>query len=234
MLELRGLGKKFGSKSILKNLNLKVPPGQICVLLGPNGAGKSTLLRILCTISRPSKGDALVGKRSIVEEPVDVRKSIGVVLHEMMLYEDLTAAENLYFFAHLHGLKDVHRRVDEMLKRVNLFHRRDDRVGEFSRGMKQRVSVARALIGDPKVLLLDEPFTGLDVKSKDQVSAMLSKAASNGVTIMMTGHDAETAHDLAHRLLVLIDGRLQYDELRTSVSKSEFVQKYRELVGAVK
>ncbi len=234
MLDLRSLGKKYGGKSVLKNLDLKVPPGQMCVLLGPNGAGKSTLLRLLCTISRPSGGDALVGKCSIVDEPIEVRKSIGVVLHEMMLYEDLTAAENLYFYARLHGLKDIDRRVDEMLKRVNLFHRKDDRVGEFSRGMKQRISVARALLGDPKVLLLDEPFTGLDVKSKDQVGAMLSEAASKGVTILMTGHDAEAAHDLAHRLLVLVDGKLQYDQPRSSVSKSEFVKKYRELVGAAK
>jgi len=232
MLELRDLSKKYGGKFALKRLNLNVPPGQLCILLGPNGAGKSTLLRILCTLTRPSGGDALISNHSVIEEPTDVRRSIGAVLHEMLLYEDLTAAENLRFYSRLYGVPSEEKRIDDMLARLNLLHRKNDRVGDFSRGMKQRMSIARALISSPKVLLLDEPFTGLDVKSKDQVSSMLTEAVTGGATILMTAHDPDMAHDLGHRLLVLVDGKLQYDRQKTSVSKTDFVSEYKRMAGA--
>ncbi len=232
MLELRDLSKKYGGKFALKGLNLKVPPGQLCILLGPNGAGKSTLLRILCTLTRPSGGDALIGNHSVIEEPTGVRRSIGAVLHEMLLYEDLTAAENLRFYSRLYGVPSEEKRIDDMLARLNLLHRKNDRVGDFSRGMKQRMSIARALISSPKVLLLDEPFTGLDVKSKDQVSSMLTEAVAGGATILMTAHDPDMAHDLGNRLLVLVDGKLRYDQQKTSVSKTNFVSEYKRMAGA--
>lgn len=232
MLELRDLSKKYAGKFALKGLNLKVPSGQLCILLGPNGAGKSTLLRILCTLTRPSAGDALINSHSITEEPIDVRRSIGAVLHEMLLYEDLTAAENLRFYSRLYGVPSEEKRIDDMLARLNLLHRKNDRVGDFSRGMKQRMSIARALISGPKVLLLDEPFTGLDVKSKDQVSSMLTEAVAGGATILMTAHDPDMAHDLGHRLLVLVDGKLKYDQQKTSVSKTDFVSEYKRMAGA--
>jgi len=232
MLELRDLSKKYGGKFALKGLNLKVPSGQLCILLGPNGAGKSTLLRILCTLTRPSGGDALISNHSVIEEPTDARRSIGAVLHEMLLYEDLTAAENLRFYSRLYGVPSEEKRIDDMLARLNLLHRKNDRVGDFSRGMKQRMSIARALISSPKVLLLDEPFTGLDVKSKDQVSSMLTEAVTGGATILMTAHDPDMAHDLGHRLLVLVDGKLKYDQQKTSVSKTDFVSEYKRMAGA--
>ena len=232
MLELRGLSKKYGGKYALKSLDLRIQTGQFCILLGPNGAGKSTLLKVLSTLNRVSGGDASVDNHSVVEEPVEVRRSIGVVLHETLLYEDLTAAENLQFYARLSGVESADKIIDEMLSRLGLLHRRNDKVGDFSRGMKQRLSIARALINGPKILLLDEPFTGLDVKSRDQVSAMLKEAAAAGTTILMTAHDPEMAHELGNRLLVMVDGKMQYDRPTASVSKSDFVSEYKRLAGA--
>ena len=232
MLELRGLTKKYGGKAVLRGLNLEVPTGQMCVLLGPNGAGKSTLIRILCTLTRPSTGEVIIDGRSTVEEPAEARRAIGAVLHETLLYEDLTAAENIRFYSRLFGMRTDDKGIDELLGRVGMLHRRNDRVGEFSRGMKQRMAIARAMVGTPKLMLLDEPFTGLDVRSKDQVSSMLAEAASKGTTVLMTAHDPEMAHDLAQRLLVLVDGRIAYDREKASVSKADFVAEYRRLAGA--
>jgi ABC-type multidrug transport system ATPase subunit len=234
MLVLRDLGKRYGGKSALRGLNLNVEPGQLCVILGPNGAGKSTLLRLICTLSRPSSGDAVVGGHSVLDDPVEVRKLAGVALHETLLYEDLTAAENLEFYSRLLGVSSEKSVIDEMLSRVELLHRRNDMVGTFSRGMKQRLSIARAMLGSPKVLLLDEPFSGLDIKARGQVSSMLTQAIADGATILLTAHDPELGYDLGHRLLVLVDGTLVYDREKSAVSKGEFVEEYRKLVGAIK
>jgi len=232
MLDVKGLTKKYGGKSILRGIDLKVPPGQICILLGPNGAGKSTLIRILCTLTRASGGEVIIDGHSVAEEPAKARRMIGAVLHETLLYEDLTAAENLRFYSRLFGVSAGEKDIDEMLTRVNLLHRRNDRVGDFSRGMKQRMAIARAMVSGPKLMLLDEPFTGLDIKSKEQVSGLISGAATTGAAILMTAHDPEMAHDLAHRLLVLVDGKLAFDREKTSVSKVDFVAEYRRLAGA--
>ncbi len=234
MLRVRGMSKRYGGKYALRRMNLEVPDGQICVLLGPNGAGKSTLLRLLSTLARPSDGDALIDDYSVNTDRAEVRKSIGVAMHETLLYEDLTAYENLHFYSRLMGGDVEDAYIDAVLKRVFLLHRRNDKVGSFSRGMKQRLSIARALINDPKVLLLDEPFSGLDVKSQDLVSSMLTEAASNGAIVLLTAHDPDMGHDLGERLLVLVDGKLRYDRMKASVGKGEFVEEYRKLAGATK
>jgi heme exporter protein A len=204
------------------------------VILGPNGAGKSTLLRLICTLSRPSSGDAMIGGHSVLDDPVGVRKLVGVAVHETLLYEDLTAAENLEFYSRLLGVSSGESVIDEMLSRVELLHRRNDRVGTFSRGMKQRLSIARAMLGSPKVLLLDEPFSGLDIKARGQVSSMLTQAIAGGATVLLTSHDPELGHDLGHRLLVLVDGKLVYDKEKTAVSRGDFVEEYKKLAGATK
>jgi len=234
MLVLRDLGKRYGGKPALRGLNLNVEPGQLCVILGPNGAGKSTLLKLICTLSRPSNGDAVVGGHSVLDDPVEVRKLVGVALHETLLYEDLTAAENLEFYSRLLGVSSEKSVIDEMLSRVELLHRRNDRVGTFSRGMKQRLSIARAMLGSPKVLLLDEPFSGLDIKARGQVSSLLTQAIADGATVLLTAHDPELGYDLGHRLLVLVDGALVYDKEKTAVSRGDFVEEYKKMVGATK
>jgi heme exporter protein A len=234
MLVLRDLGKRYGGKPALRGLNLNVEPGQLCVILGPNGAGKSTLLRLICTLSRPSSGDAVIGGHSVLDNPVEVRKLVGVALHETLLYEDLTAAENLTFYSHLLGVPSEESVIDEMLSRFGLLHRRNDRVGTFSRGMKQRLSIARAMLGSPKVLLLDEPFSGLDIKARGQVSSLLTQAIADGATVLLTAHDPELGYDLGHRLLVLVDGALVYDKEKTAVSRGDFVEEYKKMVGATK
>jgi len=155
MISAEKLGKTFQGKPVLRGLDLTVQPGELVVLQGANGAGKTTFIRILATLTRPTEGDALVGGSSIARDPREVRKNIGVMLHQPMLYADMTAMENMIFFADLAGLKNSRRNCERLLLQVALDPGSIKRVRSYSRGMLQRLSLARALITDPPVLLLD-------------------------------------------------------------------------------
>ena len=162
MIQVRGLVKNYGLNAALRGVDLHVPPGKFVALVGPNGAGKSTLLRIVATLLRPSEGEVKVGGWLFPHHAARVRRHIGLVSHQPLLYRDLSAAENLEFFARLYQLDEVQGRVEEALRKVGLFARQRDPVGGFSRGMVQRLTIARATLHEPDVLLLDEPYTGLD------------------------------------------------------------------------
>ena len=153
------LSKRFGDKSVLDELGLEISEGDSFALIGPNGAGKTTLVRILSTLTRPTSGTASVGGYDVVSDPEKVRQTIGVTSHNTFLYEDLTAKENLEFYGELYGLKkeEIEKKVDFLLKKANLRLRAHDLVRNFSRGMKQRLSIVRAIIHDPDILILDEP-----------------------------------------------------------------------------
>lgn len=172
MIEAKEVSKHFGRRKVLNSLDLKVGDGEIVALMGPNGSGKTTLLRILATLATPSGGDVLLQGRSVYEDPVPARRSIGVVGHSTYTYDDLTALENLRFYWSMNGLPGAQFEDAgaSMLRRVGLSHRMNDRAAVFSRGMRQRLAIARALIHSPKVLLLDEPFSSLDQKGVDILS----------------------------------------------------------------
>ena len=168
-IEARHLVKNFGSRRVLRGLDLVVNPGEIVALIGMNGAGKTTLMRILSTLSNPDAGRLLLNGIPVRENAVEVRRQIGAVLHAPMLYSNLTAAENLRFYCKLFDLKDADERIRASLETVNLAARGSDLVRTYSRGMQQRLAIARALIHQPRVLFMDEPYTGLDQASAERL-----------------------------------------------------------------
>ena len=201
------VARYFGRRKALSQVTFTCEAGDIIGLLGPNGAGKSTLLNILATLLSPSKGTIRYGTRTAAEGGAEVRASIGMLGHDLFLYPELTARENLTFFAQLYGLRDVPAAVDRALQQAGLTSRADDFVSGFSRGMRQRVALERALLHDPALVLLDEPFTGLDQASAAALVARLRERQHAGCLIILATHDLEIADGLITRPLFLIGGR---------------------------
>ena len=206
MIDIRSLVKTFGLKPVLRGLNLHLEAGDFVALLGPNGAGKTTLLRILASLARPSLGEVRLAGHRLPGEAAAVRRILGVVSHQPLLYGDLTAEENLRFYARLYSLPQAKRRIDEILEMVGLDRRRRDRVREYSRGMQQRLAIGRAVLHDPLILLFDEPHTGLDQEASAMLDGVLRQVAGRGRTVLMTSHDLLRAADLASRIDILSGG----------------------------
>src|SRR5688500_4514982 len=202
------VARYFGRRKALSNISFTCDPGEIVGLLGPNGAGKSTLLNILGTLLSPSKGTVTYGDRTASDGGADVRASIGMLGHDLFLYPELTARENLTFFGHLYGLPDVLRVVTNALEQSGLAARADDLVSGFSRGMRQRVALERALLHEPRLILLDEPFTGLDQASTAALVARLRDCQRAGCLIVLATHDLDVAEGLLTRAVYLKDGRM--------------------------
>ncbi|UCF08306.1 MAG: ABC transporter ATP-binding protein [Thermoplasmata archaeon] len=234
MIEIQNLQKKFGRKFVLNDLSLDVDKGDFLVLFGPNGAGKTTLIKILATLSRPSSGKVSINGHVMAEEPIEVRGSIGVISHNPFLYDDLTFGENLLFYQRMYGLKKDQKAVKGLADRVGLLHRLNDIVGNFSRGMKQRAAVARAVIHDPPVLLLDEPYTGLDFKAWGMLTDMLSGFHEEGKTVLLITHNVELGHGIGDRLACLINGRIAFDCKKKDIEMAAFKDRYQDLMEAKK
>ena len=211
-VEAVGLGKWIDDRPILREINLTIPAGQYIALVGGNGAGKTTLLKILSTLIAPSAGQLIVAGHEIPRHANAARARIGLVSHQSMLYRDLSARENLEFFARLHGVPDASRRANELLTRVGMIDRADDLVKTFSRGMTQRVSIARAVVNEPDIVLADEPFAGLDANGALAVEQMLADLHSAGKTIVLVNHDLTQSLRLVQRVIVLRGGRLALDQ----------------------
>ncbi len=213
IIAAEGLIKTFDVLPVLRGLTLHIEHGEFLALLGANGSGKSTLLRMLAGLSQPDSGTIRVGGWLLPREVAQVRAQIGLVSHKLLLYESLTARENLRFFGRLYNLKAAHlnAQIDALLKRVGLARRADDVVRTFSRGMAQRLSIARALLHDPSILLLDEPYTGLDQAAAAMLDALLGEAHAEGRTILMITHEIERAARLPSRVAILARGVLAFD-----------------------
>lgn len=206
MIEVHRLVKRFGPKLILRNLEFKVAQGEFVALLGPNGAGKTTFLRILSSLASPTLGEVRVAGYALPHQAAAVRRRLGVVSHQPLLYGDLTAEENLRFYGLMYGLPNLPGRINEILDLVGLAPRRRDLLRTFSRGMQQRLAIGRAVLHDPEVLLLDEPYTGLDQDACDMLDSVLRQVAARGRTVVMTSHDLVRTADLASRFDVLSRG----------------------------
>lgn len=208
------VSKIYDLRPVLKQISLTIPRGQFVTLLGPNGSGKSTLLRLLCGLTPPSKGTLSIGGWQIPREIQQVRAHIGLVSHKTLLYESLTGRENLRFFAGLYptATRDREARIKTLLERVGLSKRADQLVRTYSRGMQQRLSIARALLHAPDVLLFDEPYTGLDPEASGTLDALLQDAHAEGHTLVMTTHELDRAARLAQRALILHRGQVVADE----------------------
>lgn len=206
MIEVTKLTKRFGLKTILRNVDFQVSRGEFVALLGPNGAGKTTFLRILSSLSKPSYGTVKVAGHSLPNESSQVRAKLGVVSHLPLLYPELTAEENLQFYARMYGITNYQNRITEVLQLIGLENRRKDVVRTFSRGMQQRLSIGRAILHRPEIILFDEPYTGLDQDASAMLDDLLRSIASNGQTVVMTSHDLIRAESLATRFDVLSRG----------------------------
>lgn len=225
-LNVVDVARHYGRRKALSQISFTCQPGEIVGLLGPNGAGKSTLLNILATLLTPSKGRVEYGDRTIDQGGADVRALIGMLGHDLFLYPELTARENLEFFAQIYGVASVPAAVTTALANAGLADRGDDLVSGFSRGMRQRVALERALLHDPKVILLDEPFTGLDQASTAALVARLKDRQRAGCVIVLATHDLDVADGLLSRAIYLKDGRI----VGTDTESSDLAERYRRAI----
>jgi heme exporter protein A len=232
VIQVRRLVKRFGMKNVLRGLDFQVERGEFVALLGPNGAGKTTFLRILASLARPSLGEVQVAGFPLPAQAAAVRRRLGVVSHLPLLYGDLTADENLRFFGRMYGVEQLDGRIAEVLEMVGLAARRRDLVRTFSRGMQQRLAIARAILHDPDVLLLDEPHTGLDQDACNMLDKVLSEVGARGRTVVMTSHDLARAGDLASRFDVLSRGVIVASASSASLPPDQLLSFYRQAVAA--
>jgi heme exporter protein A len=232
MIEAHRLIKRFGVKVVLRNLEFQVAPGEFVALLGPNGAGKTTFLRILSSLSRPTLGEVHVAGFSLPHQAAEVRRELGVVSHLPLLYGDLSAEENLRFYGRMYGVADLSQRIHTVLEMIGLENRRRDLVRTFSRGMQQRLAIARAILHNPSVLLLDEPHTGLDQDACEMLDQVLLEVAAQGRTIVMTSHDLARAADLASRFDILTRGSIQASVQRSELAQDGLLAFYRQTLEA--
>lgn len=218
-ITVRDVWRFFGEFPALRDINLEIPSGRILALLGRNGAGKTTLLRVIAGLLRPSRGE--IRSAGLDSNRSNLHASIGIVGHGQWIYEDLTAAENLDFFARLYEIDDRREKIDSWLEATGLSTFRNARVNEFSRGMRQRLAIARAFLHNPPILLLDEPWTALDDRAMNLLSSLLREAHSRHDTIVVCSHQLRETLEIATDLAVLDRGRLVFtgqnsDELKAS------------------
>ncbi len=211
VIQVEALKKTYGHQAALKKVGFSADAGESVVIFGPNGAGKTTLIKIIATIIRPTAGRVRVNGLDPEAEPEAIRRSIGVITHQTFLYGNLTAYENLVFYARLYDVPDAATRIREMAQVVGLATRMEDRVSTFSRGMQQRLSIARALLHRPTVLLLDEPETGLDQQAITILREAMQLEAGVRRTILMTTHNMERGLEMSNRLLILSRGTICHD-----------------------
>ncbi|MGQ9554615.1 MAG: heme ABC exporter ATP-binding protein CcmA [Anaerolineae bacterium] len=231
MIAVHNLSKSFGPRIALSNVELQVRMGETVALLGPNGAGKTTLLRILATLSRPTSGTVTIAGVDLAKAGDEARRQIGFLSHRTLLYDDLTAEQNLAFYARMYDLPDAAGRIAELLQRVGLLDRRHDLVRTFSRGMQQRLALARTLLHHPPLLLLDEPYSGLDPLVTQVLTSLLAELAGQGTTILLTTHDLNRGLALAQRVVVLSRGRVVHDASQTQMDSASFCCLYERLTA---
>jgi heme ABC exporter ATP-binding subunit CcmA len=224
-IDITDLSRHFGRRKAVSRVSLSLRSGDILGLLGPNGAGKSTLLGMLATLVAPTSGSVTYGGVKSSDRGQAIRSRIGVLAHELHLYPELTARQNLEFFARLHGLDDLSL-VRAALESAGLADRGEDQVASFSRGMRQRLALERALLHRPRLVLLDEPFTGLDDRAVRIVAERLTRIAAEGAIIVLATHDLDVADGLITRMAVVRNGRLLKDESAGSGIRN----RYRALV----
>ena len=224
-----GVGKTRGSRKTLRDVSFSLEAGRHLVVFGSNGAGKTTLLRILAMLDRPSAGSVSVFDGEAELDVVEARARMGFVTHAPQLYLDLTAEENLLLFARLYGVSDAQARVVDLLDSVGLLHRRADVVRGFSRGMTQRMAIARALVADPDILLLDEVYSGLDPKGAQVAHDLIRRDADRRIIIEVS-HDFESGYADCTDVLMLDRGRTDGMVARGDVSPDEMYARYRALL----
>lgn len=229
--EIQGLTRSFGHFQALKGIDLRINHQECVAIFGPNGAGKTTMIKILATVMRPSGGKVLVDGLDLHEHAEDIRRRIGVVTHQTFLYGNLTAYENLDFYSKLYDVPNRKDRIREVVAQVGMTSRIHDRVGTFSQGMKQRISIARAVLHDPDIMLLDEPESGLDQEAVTLLWKTLYGDGRRRRTILLITHSLERGLDVSDRVVFLDKGRVVYENRRDALDEAALRQAYRDNTG---
>lgn len=227
----KNLSRRFGSRRAVDNVTMSVGSGDILALFGPNGAGKTTLLRMLGGLLKPTSGTASIGETQL-PGGAQVRRNVGVISHHTMLYDALTARENVEFAARLYHIENVKERSESALDAMQMLERADAPVRSLSRGMKQRVSIARAMVHDPKVILADEPFTGLDIVGAKALAGLIRTLQASGATIVLVTHNISEGLELATHAAIMNRGAFVRLEARSDIQDSAFASEYQQLVTA--
>ena len=222
------LTKDFGHRSIVKNVTLSVNAGEVVTIFGPNGAGKTTLIKILATLLKPTSGELEIEGTDAIEDCSDVRRLLGVVIHEMLAYPAFSPYENLRFFGQMYGVEQLEHRVTTVLAEVGLQRFAHEPLHIFSRGMTQRVMIARALLHYPSVLLFDEPFSGLDASARQFVIARIGQEQRDGKGIVVTTHNTELGYLVGTRFFFMINGELEEVAQKDEIAAETLLQMYEE------
>jgi heme exporter protein A len=230
-IEARGLVKKFGHKTALRNVDIVLTEGDSLALFGPNGAGKSTLIQVLCSLLQPTSGSVRIAGYEARRDREALHQIIGLIGHQTFLYPDLTASENLKFYGAMYGVPRLNDRILEVLDLVGLSDFRKDVVQNFSRGMQQRLSIGRAIIHDPIIIFLDEPFTGLDQQGSEDFKKLILQFRDQGKTMIMASHHLHLGLELCDRAAILKSGRIVYLQDVARISKNDFKQIYSQQIG---
>jgi heme exporter protein A len=230
-VEVEDLHFSFGEMRVFRGLRFQAERGSVVSIFGPNGAGKSTFLKILAGLLRPSQGAVRVEGVDTIRTPTSLRRLIGVISHEPYLYPQLTGLENLEFYGRMYGLDDPRAEAGRMSEQMGLTAVMGLEVAAYSRGTRQRLAIARALLHRPRVLLLDEPFTGLDQQARERLAALLGTLRDGERTVVMTTHDVDEGLRLSDRVAVLVRGRLMLETTTHEWERASFLALYRETVA---
>ncbi|MBZ0279856.1 MAG: ABC transporter ATP-binding protein [Anaerolineae bacterium] len=249
IIETKALHKRYGKFEAVNGLSLEVPGGSIYGFVGPNGAGKTTTMRMLTTLTRPTAGEAWVAGHSVTQEPRAVRRAIGYMPDEFGVYDDMRVWEYLDFFAACYDIPEANRKrlIDDLLELVDLTHRRDDMVDKLSRGMKQRLSLARTLAHDPSILILDEPASGLDPRARVEIRELLVELSKMGKTIFFSSHILADVSEICTHIGIIEAGKMvaqgsmeqmraqlmPHREILVTVRDEETAEKVKTLVSEV-
>ncbi|WHZ01692.1 ABC transporter ATP-binding protein [Neobacillus sp. YX16] len=233
MIEIKKLTKQADNKLILRGVDLSVKQGETVAILGPNGAGKSTLLKVLATLIKPTSGLVKINGLDLKKDHIEVKKLFGYLPHSSLLYDHYTPLENLLFFGELYGVKDVENRARQLVKEVGLSFFINEPVKNFSRGMIQRIAIARAIIHEPKIMLLDEPHTGLDQGAITILNNVILSMKEKGCTTLMVTHDFKQAAEICDRIIIVKNGKIADDFSINNKSLGLVSEKYQVLVEGV-
>jgi len=231
LIVARNVSKRYGRKRVLSGVDLTVEQGKVVALLGANGAGKSTLMRIISGLTKPDRGEVRLGGVSARNAGHEIRRYIGLVAHAPLLYDNLSAWDNLLFFARLYDMQQPSHRIEAVLRAVELWPRRHDAVRTYSRGMTQRLAIGRAILHDPPVLLLDEPDTGLDPASAETLAQLIRTLGASNRAILLTTHNLERAVTWSDSIAVLSGGKITQSASTASLT-SETVRQWMTEIGA--
>lgn len=228
-VEVVGVSRTFGRRRAVDSVDLSLQSGECLALFGPNGAGKTTLLRLIAGLLRPTKGTVHVGGR-LLRDDAAARSHVGLISHQSMLYRALTARENVEFAAKLYGLPDPRDAATRALERMRILDRANAPVRALSRGLQQRVSIARAIVHDPSVILLDEPYTGLDAAGGAALTDMLHLVRNAGACLVLVTHNVDEGLEVASRAAIMLGGRIVRNDDRDALDTRRYFADYRAMV----